>query len=257
MSSGGPSDLGSVLARFEVADAGLLVPTETSRRFETKRVARTEVVLAELSRWAGERLIVLAGTQRIGRYRTVYFDTPSRMLYRDHVRGARPRSKVRIREHIDRELAFIEVKTREPSGAILKRSRMRSGLGSKELSPEEREFIREACRHKGRDGRWVDGLEPALCVTFERVHLMEDGPSERWTFDFGITFEYGEKKIVLDDLAVIEHKTTSRRRTHDDWAHASRGWRRGFSKYCLGSALVDRALPVYQGKHEIRSEIDV
>jgi hypothetical protein len=255
MSEKSMTDLPALLARFDVADPALLIPTDMSRRFETKRMASTEVVLAELSRWTGERSIVLAGTNRIARYRTLYFDTPSRLLYRDHVRGARPRSKVRIREHLDRELAFLEVKTREPSGAIRKLSRKRDELGSSTLCQQELDFIEEACRHRGRDGRWVHELEPALCVTFERVLLVQRGQSERLTFDFDITFERGERRVSLGDLAIVERKTTSGRRTHEDDANASRGWRRGFSKYCLGSTLLDRDLPTYRGGTHLRDEI--
>src|SRR5687768_17010026 len=74
-------ELDDLLQRFEPADSSALVVSENSRRFEAKRASNLEMIAAELTRLSEERSIVLAGTERIARYRTLYFDTPSRALY--------------------------------------------------------------------------------------------------------------------------------------------------------------------------------
>jgi hypothetical protein len=64
--------------------------------------------------------LLRAGRDGWARYDNLYFDSQERELYHAHRRGRRPRYKVRIRHHIDRQLSFVEIKRKDNSGRTVK-----------------------------------------------------------------------------------------------------------------------------------------
>jgi hypothetical protein len=93
------------------------------RRLDSKYMMPRER-LAGLLRGLADRFVVLtAAGQPVARYVTVYFDTDQHTLLNDHLRGRRPRHKLRMRHYLDRELTTLEIKSRLPSGRTDKAQR--------------------------------------------------------------------------------------------------------------------------------------
>jgi SPX domain protein involved in polyphosphate accumulation len=57
---------------------------------------------------------------RLHHYQTLYFDTRDFALYSQHHNGQRARYKVRVREYLDSEMAFLEVKRKTNQNRTIK-----------------------------------------------------------------------------------------------------------------------------------------
>ena len=133
------------------------------------------------------------------RYDSVYFDTPELRCYHDHRRGRRLRHKVRIRHYTDRELTFLELKSKR-NLQITDKQRLALPFGTTELSLASRTFIAEHCDLA------VDQLEPTLDNSFRRISLIGLHSPERVTIDLDLGFRRGGVEDALADLCVVEVK---------------------------------------------------
>ncbi len=123
-----------------------------------------------------EHLLLLAGDVAWARYESMYFDSATRDFYHAHRRGLRPRHKVRIRHHLDRQITFLELKRKERSGRTVK-FRLSLPFGRGDLGPDERRFI-EA--HAPLN---AISLIPTVAVSFQRLTLLGRAINERVTLD--------------------------------------------------------------------------
>ncbi|MBT8491478.1 MAG: polyphosphate polymerase domain-containing protein [Deltaproteobacteria bacterium] len=156
--------------------------------------------LAEIVDGLGEDYGALkAGEAVLATYRTRYFDTPELRCFHDHRRGVRPRHKVRIRHYPDRQLSFLEVKTKR-SSALTHKYRYQKPYQTGELGTDDREFVRA---HANLD---VDRLQPQAWTNFRRLSLVGLEANERVTIDVELELEADGQTTDLDELAVIEVK---------------------------------------------------
>jgi hypothetical protein len=174
-----------------------------------------------------------AGGEAWARYHSLYFDTRDRDLFHAHRRGIRPRYKVRIREHVDRGVAFLEVKHKGRDGRTRKQ-RLPLPCQQGWLGDREMRFVRTHTT-----------LEPATlvpCVSsvFRRLTLVACAAEERATIDCSLGFSAGTRLEDLRHMAVVEVKQA---RQHNDTA-IIRGLRGlharelRVSKYCVGTMLL-------------------
>jgi hypothetical protein len=139
-------------------------------------------------------------------YRSVYFDTPERTSFVDHVEGRKPRYKVRTRHYLTTRACVFEVKIKRPDGETSKRSIDYDGTEQDRLTEDARALIDEEL---GAAGLEPPGeLHPSLVTEFSRVTLgLRDGP-ERVTIDRDLRLGSGDESLVLrPDLALVETKT--------------------------------------------------
>ncbi|MCP4447961.1 MAG: polyphosphate polymerase domain-containing protein [Myxococcales bacterium] len=146
--------------------------------------------------------VLLSSDAPMATYRTLYFDTLDYRCYHDHRRGLRPRFKVRIRHYDDRELSFLEVKTkRGPS--VTSKVRAPRVFCNDELSADDREFLAKNTPVAR------DDLHPTLWTNFSRLTLLSlDGP-ERVTIDCGLNFVSGKQAVAMTGVAIVEVKQAS------------------------------------------------
>jgi hypothetical protein len=166
------------------------------------------------------------------RYESIYFDTDERQFYYDHHRGRLPRHKVRIRRHVDRELAFLEIKRKEKSGRTVK-ARLDVPFDQTGLGPVEREFI-EAHASIG-----AAALRPRVTIRFLRTTLVGTTLNERLTFDWDVEFhERGGAYGAMPGVAVVEVKQPrySNRSVAVDTFRTTQVREHGVSKYCLATS---------------------
>ena len=76
---------------------------------------------------------------RMSHYRTLYFDSADFDLYRRHHAGMLNRYKVRSREYVDSQLAFMEVKHKTNKGRTIKR-RLQTPVLADEIEAETAVF---------------------------------------------------------------------------------------------------------------------
>lgn len=199
-----------------------------------------DAVLGQLVASLGGQLRVLdIGGRRAFDYESVYFDTASLRLYRDHVQGRRVRHKVRTRCYVDSELTMLEVKAKGGRGETIKHRLP--------WQPEDLERIHGGgvdfvAAHLGTRV-CVDDLEPVLRSCYRRTTLVDQGSSLRLTCDVELRYMgFGRVVAVPGGRVLVETKSRTGRSEADRLLHRYGVRDLSVSKYCAGVALL-RDLP--------------
>ncbi len=177
------------------------------------------------------RVLEVAGV-RLNRYKTLYYDTPEFMCYRQHHRGKRNRFKVRKREYVESHISFLEYKEKTNKGRTIK-SRIKLSEIDDFLNPGENAFIDERTKHHLN-------YEPKLWNSFGRITLVDTKAGERLTIDTDIAFEMGGRRVRTPELVIIEVKRDENSGTSEVLRQLKHQLVRpeSMSKYCLGVALL-------------------
>lgn len=196
--------------------------------------------LVELVALMGEHYHVLEiCNMRMLPYSTTYLDTDCYLFYNQHVRGEYDRHKLRYRKYEATGESFLEIKKKTNKGRTIK-WRMASHPLQGTFDSQAQEFLRDhlpVCSTLVR---------PALLNQFTRISLAGIDLKERVTIDFNISFTRPEtmEVVTLPFLAIAELKQEA----YSDSAFFKRLIRQlciypaGFSKYCIGSALLNDSL---------------
>jgi hypothetical protein len=202
-------------------------------RTDTKFVMTTSQLLSALSEIRPDYRMLSITDQRLNHYRTLYFDTPDFALYHDHANGRAERYKVRSREYIDSDLAFLEVKHKTRKDRTIK-DRIPTAGQVFQMTPETTRWLHEISP--------LDGcaLEPKLWNTFTRMTLVSRQYCERVTLDIDLTFYTNDKIVRMDGLAIAEVKMDASHGASPFLARMREQRIRpnGFSKYSVGVAML-------------------
>ncbi len=241
--SAAPGELTGLVAaaanRFATASLELSRGRDLLRRVDTKFVADARQVLGLIEPMLPHYEALPVPSGNVAHYRSLYFDTPDRVCFHDHRRGRRIRHKIRIRHYPDRELSFLEVKTKR-NELVTDKGRMPLRYGEEQLGPAELAFLRT------RMTLPVDALQPIMRIDFQRVSLVGLADNERVTIDLGLmAHELGGARWGFDELVVIEVKQAPySSRTPVMRAIQDAGLReRSMSKYTVATAMLNPALP--------------
>ena len=176
--------------------------------------------------------------QRALSYRTKYLDTPDMFLYNQHHTGRLNRQKVRYRTYEVSNTTFLEVKTKNNKGTTEK---TRIETSNPTLSTiQERVFLKETlyCKYKF--------LDESLINSFKRIMLLSFQTKERISIDYNLSFTKNGRKIDLPYVSIIEVKRekSARKSPIIDILKDLGIQSRGFSKYCIGIALLDDSVRI-------------
>lgn len=170
-------------------------------------------------------------------YDNTYFDTIDNRMFLSHHNGKKNRFKVRVRNYVESNLNFLEIKFKTNKGRTIKER-----VVKKEFVPEftlnEEIFLENTCPFAGNQ------LEPKINSFFKRFTMVNKGFTERVTIDVFPGFKNPEKEITLKNLVIIEIKQSK----SGDPALITRVLqdmkinRHGFSKYCIGRSLLEDKL---------------
>jgi hypothetical protein len=172
---------------------------------------------------------------RILPYSTIYLDTPEYLFYCQHVRGESDRHKIRYRKYEATNESFLEIKKKTNKGRTIKwRIENVPEFGS--FDPQASGFISDYLPVSS------SLITPALINNFTRITFAGFELKERITVDFNISFADPDKTdaISLPYLAIAELK----KEKYSDSSHFKNLIKQlsiyptGFSKYCVGSALL-------------------
>ncbi|MBO7427119.1 MAG: polyphosphate polymerase domain-containing protein [Paludibacteraceae bacterium] len=191
--------------------------------------------------------------QRIGDlrkafYRTLYYDTPEATMYVVHQDGKLNRQKIRVREYVESNLMFLEVKKKNNKGRT---SKKRITITDENVLHNEEAiaFLDEKSKFK------MNEIDFRLRNSFFRITLVNKEKSERLTIDFNINFEncVTGVKNTIPKLCIVEVKQDGNAHSHfKDYLASLRIKKRSISKYCLGMVLTDPSLKYNRFKEKIR-----
>lgn len=228
-----PDGLAALAQTFAPISLNEMDSVALLNRVDTKFMMTTAQLLRALNAVRTQYRMLSVDGRRLNHYRTLYFDTPDFALYTLHVTGRAEYYKVRSREYADSHQAFLEVKHKTRKDRTIK-ERIATARPVVDWTPQI--------------GRWLEGvapldgsaLEPKLWNTFTRITLVSRERCERVTLDVDLTFFNGEHAKALGGIAVAEVKRTAGHAESPFLAQmrAQRIRPQGFSKYCLGVALL-------------------
>jgi hypothetical protein len=220
-----------VLSGFNDVSPELLAARALLRRVDRKYVLPRPLLESLLTGLDRTYDVLRSAGQLVATYQTSYFDTPERRMYEDHRRDRRPRFKVRIRHHVDRQMSFLEVK-RKGANQRTTKARMRRAFGETTLDDEARRFIDEHC------SVGATSLGPCLSIGFHRITLVGRDVNERITIDVNLELRNEVRQEQLHGLVIAEVKQ-GRFANGSPAVRALRDLRireRALSKYCLATA---------------------
>ena len=201
-------------------------------RVDTKFVTTLPRLMQLLEMAKGEYFVQEIDGERNSAYTTLYYDTPRLDMYIMHHNGCLGRQKVRVRQYVDSNLTFLEVKNKNNHRRTRKKRITVTGFDI--TGEQQREFLKPLC--------WwdVDTLQPALRNWFNRITLVNKAKTERVTIDTGLRFHncMSGRDTSLDQVVIIELKRDGNQPSpllamlRDLHIHPY-----GFSKYCMGTAL--------------------
>ena len=227
-------NLDELTRHFATAPSALVLSRSLQQRVDRKFLLSELRLPSLLSRLQPSFSALAAGHTFWARYDSIYFDTPERLLYHAHRRDRLPRFKVRIRRHLDRQLAFLEIKRKEANRRTTK-YRLPVPLSQWELCQREIAFIAEHVPDGSRSP-----LQAIMSVSFQRLTLVANETIERLTLDRALHFGSAEQDVHMGRLVVGEVKQEQfiNRSGSVGAFRAIRAREESFSKYCIGTALL-------------------
>jgi hypothetical protein len=203
-----------------------------------------------LDRMAAELAALQIDGRRLFRYESVYFDTPDLTAYRQHAHGRRRRVKVRTRTYLDSGECLLEFKRVGTRGETVK-ERYPYAASSRDLLDDPARALAAQ-----RVGHSIDAaaLDRVLTVGYRRATLVDPARGTRLTCDVDLRFEDGRggSCAPLPGAVIVESKTVGAESPVD---RLLRGLGRrpvSLSKYCVGMAVLDPALPANRWNRELR-----
>jgi hypothetical protein len=202
-------------------------------RMESKYVFSSARIPVLLDKLAGRYKVLEIDNIRCFAYKTIYLDSASLFFFEEQMRGRLGRHKVRYREYVSTHTSFLEVKKKTNKGRTIK-WRIQNDFSE---VPDDKgsSFLNDHIKNGVAD------LIPVLENEFLRITFAGIDEMDRITLDFNLSFSLpGNEKNNLPYIAIAEVK-------QDGHSHGSvfsgimkeEGIRQGgFSKYCIGSALV-------------------
>ncbi len=216
-------------------------------RTDTKYVLSVDTLQQIMPQLADDYSTLVVNGQRLSDYRTLYFDTPQFALYHRHHAGALDRYKVRSREYVESELAFLEVKHKTNKGRTIK-ERVRTPELTTAIYGEAAVFLQDTYPYDAVQ------LQPKLWVEYSRITLVSQRRQERVTIDINLSFNWNRQTVDLPHLAIVEVKQEGFSRQSDiqQQLHMHRIHSTGFSKYCIGISLIYPELKHNNFKSKLR-----
>jgi len=229
------SILSSLIAEFEsISLAGL---EETKAQLLTREESKHLMTLQQcrdlVQALAGSYRVLEIQGMRIGRYETMYYDTPLFLSYTQHHNGKSNRYKLRLRYYDSSGETYLEVKKKTNKGSTEKR-RIKTSWSLAGFLPDQAEFLHTALPYD------FQAFHPVIMTVYNRITLVSACSLERITFDLAISFHDGQHLISYPDLVIAEIKYEKGAKNSPALhaLHAMGIRKRAFSKYCIGVSLL-------------------
>ncbi len=215
-------------------------------RIDTKYVLSLELLPLILNEVQANYRSLEINNERIFSYNSLYFDTPSNSMYLAHHNGRLNRFKIRFREYTSSKLIFLEIKFKSKGIRTIKH-RTNIECIETQLSDKSKKYIARYTPFK--DGE----LLPMIYTDFSRITLVSNQLNERVTIDLDLKFRKNGTTKETGNIVIIELKRdaaagqSNLMKVLDKYGI----YPKGFSKYCIGRALVEPDLKSNNFKERI------
>ncbi len=177
--------------------------------------------------------------RRILDYESLYLDTDDYRFYHQHHSKKMNRYKLRYRNYLNSGLCFFEVKFKSNKSRTIK-NRVKNDEIKTELSKKNKLF---ASGYLSKNNHVdVESVEPKLWIRFSRITLVDQINKERITIDLDLSFKRDNCDYEIIDKLVVAELKQEKLSTNSQFAKSlryNRIYSTGFSKYCIGTALLN------------------
>ncbi|MDQ4086153.1 MAG: polyphosphate polymerase domain-containing protein, partial [Actinomycetota bacterium] len=220
-------------------DRKYLVPVQDFRRLG-----------AELT---GFQVLQIAGLRSF-RYESVYFDTSSLALYRQHLQGRRRRYKVRTRTYVESGETMFEVKLKGHRGRTVKERMSHPVEERYQITPTARAFLDRLLAQEY--GERAPDLAPSVTTTYSRTTFVDLAGGARLTCDVDLVCRAGAIRGTPGDHVLVESKADGAGGRADAVLRRLGVRPVSVSKYCVGVALLHPGVPVNPWHRTLRRHFD-
>jgi hypothetical protein len=230
--------LDQTLSVFEPICLSEMDGYELMNRTDTKFVFPSKRLPDLLSKISKHYRILEINQKRDFPYSSTYLDTSDYLFFNQQMRGIPKRYKVRYRIYETTGQSYLEVKYKNIKDRTVK-WRIKNQFDNCKPDTEALRFLSSYIQDTAYS------IEPVLSNRFQRITLVGINSKERITFDHNIRFsDNGNSLIELPYLAIAELKRDGHSGQSPFLTTLKEMMirRSGFSKYCIGSALL-RAMP--------------
>jgi hypothetical protein len=229
------TNISEILRRFNpvrldaIASVGYMTRVDTKYLFPISKLAHL------LQNVQPVYQILEIDQQREFNYKTVYFDTPELLFYRQHVTGKLNRDKVRIRTYETNGLTFLEVKHKTNKGRTCK-TRQEKEESDMNHMEQSQVFLQQLISAN------ANALKAVINTGFTRITLVNLIGEERITIDFNLSWNNLKgHSVEMPFIAVAEIKSNKSTSLSPFFQQLKKlGIRStGFSKYAVGMVLLN------------------
>jgi|WetSurMetagenome_2_1015567.scaffolds.fasta_scaffold00001_298 hypothetical protein len=227
-------EINTALSAFRPVSLAEMDCLKLMNRMDTKFVLPAFQVPGFISSLSADYMILEIEGKRNFNYYTRYLDTGDMLFYFQHVTGRLARHKVRFRTYESTGVTFLEIKRKTNKNRTVK-WRIENNSDPVKLDSPASGFIMKHIL------LMPDNLSPILENRFTRITLAGFDSRERITIDYSMSFSTGGgNNIELPYLAIAELKSEGYPSVSPFVLAAKKMGIRptGFSKYCVGSALL-------------------
>ena len=240
-------EIGDIVQTFEPISLAQMESVKLMNRIDTKYAVPLSVLPLLLEAAKEDYYVQEIDGKRIATYDTMYYDTEDLEMYIRHHDRQLVRQKIRVRQYVDSDLTFLEIKRKNNKGRTSKKRIVVPGFDITADTPS-------VLKHKRKEDEavtvssFIDAksryewskISPRLWTKFHRITLVNKAKTERLTIDLDLVWENvvsGETK-TFEELVIVELKRDGNvpsKMTHimlDLRIHPLK-----ISKYCIGTAL--------------------
>ncbi len=230
------SQINSLIQEMEPISLGEMDHVKLMRRRDTKYVFSIQKLPQVLQSIQSQYRVLTVDGHRAHPYSTMYYDTPGYDMYHNHHGKRLNRYKIRMREYVVSGLTFLEIKFKNNKGeTVKKRINPHDPVELGDIHSDS--FLQQNSPYSSYE------IEPALHNSFDRITLVNKHNPERVTIDTNLRFEVvdGEQTKQMKGICIVEVKRDLTSQM-SDMVLALRKARiqpMGFSKYCMGTAMIN------------------
>jgi hypothetical protein len=224
--------INKALLAFETINLDELNNLRLMNRVDRKFVFPLDKLPELLSRVSNNYQVLEIKDERCLLYQTEYLDSPELDFYHNHQNQRLNRFKVRFRTYTISNNTFFEIKRKTNKGKTIKK---RVEIPEEEKPEINYPFLNSVVRLDD------ENLIPSLTNRFKRITLASFKTNERITLDFNLEVADQNARKALPYLAIAELKR-EKAVNNSPFALALKAlniYPRGFSKYCIGKALLN------------------
>ncbi len=226
----------NTLAAFEALSLKQLDGLKLMNRIDSKFVMPASYLPLLLEKASRYYKVLEIENARAMPYYTQYLDTNLYQLYLNHQNGRATRYKIRYRTYLTTNDTFLEIKRKTNKGKTLK-SRIKADA-KQLLQDTDFDYMRSVVALP------ESPLNVASENWFTRITLASFDTNERITIDYNLTFKANQQQCQLPHISIVELKRERSigKSPMQLILKELKVYERGFSKYCMGMALLHRQL---------------